>query len=128
MNVNELSSCKSAELALKAQGTGKNQLLDELNRFDLVQLVDSRLCGVILKFNNHTVTMVTNKNEVQMMEVGMISHKIITARHSGMDCRNNAVVVNDKVRIMTGPLKNLTAAVMHIKQNHAFVRIMEKID
>lgn len=45
-----------------------------------------------------------------------------------MDCRNNAVVVNDKVRVMTGTVKNTTGTVLHIKQNHAFIRIMEKID
>ena len=69
-----------------------------------------------------------NKNEVQMIEVGQIDHKIVSQKHSGMDCRNNAVVINDKVRVMTGLVKNATGTVLHIKQNHAFIRIMEKID
>lgn len=63
-----------------------------------------------------------------MIEVGQIDHKIVSQKHSGMDCRNNAVVINDKVRVMTGLAKNATGTVLHIKQNHAFIRIMEKID
>lgn len=113
--MNELSSCKTAELAFQSKSSGKNQLLDQLNRFDLVQLIDTRICGVILKFNNHTVTLVTNKNEVVMIEVGQIDHIIMSQKHSGMDCRNNAIVINDKVRVMTGVSKNSTGTVLHIK-------------
>ena len=50
-----------------------------------------------------------------------------TNKHSGMDSRNNAVVVNDKVQILTGLLKGQTATVLHIRHNSAFLRVFDKI-
>ena len=47
--VNQLSSCKSIDVV--AGGAKKSALLDELNRYDLVDLVGGG-SGVIVKFNN----------------------------------------------------------------------------
>ena len=44
-----------------------------------------------------------------------------------MDCRNDAMTINDKVKVVEGDYKNHSGSILHIIANIAFIRIMDLI-
>ena len=65
-----------------------------------MQLIDSKVFGVILKFSDLNITILTNSNSLITIPISDITQRIETQNNSGMDCRNNALTINDKVSVM----------------------------
>lgn len=66
-------------------------------------------------------------NNLITIPISKIKNKIQTQSNIGMDSRNDAMTINDKVKVVEGDYKNHSGSILHIKSNTAFIRIMDLI-
>lgn len=95
--------------------------LGQFQLYDLVQLINQDVIGVIVKVETQSVKILTNRGVLTSVRLQDIGRKRTSRFATALDVNQNEIQVDDQVQVIDGNNKNLNGTVKHIFRSNLFL-------